>query len=160
MITDEDQQAPDETPEEDTQGDTAPPEASLEEAVAGLDPENDDHWNKAGSPDLNHLKEALGRKVSKKDLNGLDQGSLDRDQVRANRQAEEDAANAEPAVDPNHPVAIGRRTIDALDELSAKFTGDARRLHGELGQVFQGYQAERPSIIERQKRLEDRYNRG
>lgn len=34
-------------------------------AIEGLDPANDDHWTKAGLPDVSVLADALGKKVTR-----------------------------------------------------------------------------------------------
>ena len=39
--------------------------ARLREALAGLEAGNPAHWTKAGKPDLNHLTEVLGRRVTR-----------------------------------------------------------------------------------------------
>jgi len=51
--------------EDETGGDN-PPVSSLEDAIVNLDPTDDAHWTKSGNlPDLNVLKERLGRQVKR-----------------------------------------------------------------------------------------------
>ncbi len=58
------------------------------------------------------------------------------------------------------PEEVGAMIIKGLDKLALCMTSEVRTRQGELFQVFQLYAAERPSILERQKRLLLRRNRG
>lgn len=150
---------------------------TLDGAVAALEPENDRHWNLAGKPDMNHLKETTGTNVTRADMEAAGHGKLTR--AKARKAAKEaaamydgeddgkglpkadaavDAAQAAPLPD-NHPISVGARIIASLDRLAVAMSPEVARYQPELQQVLQGFTAERPSIIERQKRLEARENR-
>ncbi len=58
------------------------------------------------------------------------------------------------------PIVVGAAIIKSLDQLALSMTVEVRRRQPELQQVFQLYAAERPSILERQKRLLLRRNQG
>lgn len=145
--------------------DTSKP--TLDEAVAALEPENDDHWNLAGKPDLNHLSEATGTRITRAIMEAAGHDLLTRasvpdpaapaDEGLPEADAAVDAAIAEP-LPKDHPISVGRRVIKTLDELAVMMSPEVARRQPELYQVLQGFTAERPSIIERQKRLEVRQN--
>lgn len=44
------------------------PEDALKAALAALEHGNPHHWNERGEPDLNHLTEALRRRVTRKEV--------------------------------------------------------------------------------------------
>lgn len=54
------------------------------------------------------------------------------------------------------PEDAGAAIIKVMDRLGVMMSPEVRRRQGELGDVFQLYQANRPTIIERQKRLAQR----
>lgn len=58
------------------------------------------------------------------------------------------------------PEDVAAMIIKGLDRLALCMTPEVRTRQSELFQVFQLYAAERPSIIERQKRLQLRRNQG
>ena len=164
----------------------------LKEAVAALDPANDDHWNKKGKPDMNHLKEVMDVNVTKKHLAEAGFGDLTRglaslaaaegkgviDALEGKVPGiEDDKANGavdpetgEPKDDPKMfarvmknpsdatPEDVGATIIKGLDQLALCMTAEVRTRQPELFQVFQSFAAERPSILERQKRLQLRQN--
>ncbi len=58
------------------------------------------------------------------------------------------------------PEYVAAAIIRGLDQLALCMTPEVRTRQSELFQVFQLFAAERPSIIERQKRLQLRQNQG
>lgn len=58
------------------------------------------------------------------------------------------------------PEDVGATIIKGLDQLALCMTAEVRTRQPELFQVFQLFTAERPSILERQKRLQLRQNQG
>ncbi len=55
------------TPGEDSKG-TGENDASLATVLAALDHDEDSHWNKDLNPDLNHLREVMGRQVKRDEV--------------------------------------------------------------------------------------------
>lgn len=217
----------------------SPDPKKLTAAITALDPNNDDHWTKAGQPDLNHLKEALGQKVTRKHLEEAGLHTIKRadapiplDSAGGNApEGDGPAPEGDPAADPEgagepdatgddagedagedgdqndspdpegddaeetkaeavadvlddkppasvvnmengeptisheqasmifanpgkfQPDEIGAAVIKALDFIVLGMTVEAKRRQPELAEVFQLYAAERPTILERQKRL-------
>jgi hypothetical protein len=203
----------------------------LKQALNVLDHDNDDHWNKEGKPDLNHLKEAGFGDLERSepdpsdpeppadeapaddgvpDESPPDYGDGEPDErgpddpnavekqspevaaaeVAGEPDPAEEGLPEEPgieddkragAVDPEtgeprltpeqfgailqKPYAystgdVGAAIIKGLDHLALAMTAEVRTRQQELFQVFQLYAAERPSILERQKRLQLRQNQG
>jgi hypothetical protein len=188
--------------------------AKLQGVVNKLDPANDDHWNQAGGPDMNHIKEAAGTAISRKLMAEHGFADLNRENVHlfygAHPPAEpeagpgnerdergpdepfnihdgedpepEEEASPEPeplnlfvSLDTGEPTISneellellknpgtltaeqgGAVIIKTLDVCGLVLTQDVRRRQSELGEVIQLYQANRPSIIGRQKRLAQR----
>lgn len=171
----------------------------LKTVLNALDPTNDDHWNQAGGPDMNHVKEAMGRVINRKHITEAGYGEMTRDNCADFQAADEVAGNepdehgpeapteekvelppapvsdretGEPMISNERAFQImqnpgsasaaeaGAVLIKGLDMLAGVLTGEVRRHQSELGAVFQLYQADRPSILGRQKRLAIRENRG
>ena len=53
------------------EGDDPQQDEALVRALNNLDTEEDSHWTKKGRPDLNHLTEQLGYRVTRKMVNNL-----------------------------------------------------------------------------------------
>lgn len=145
----------------------------LKEALENLSHLDDNHFTKGGLPDLNHLKEATGGNVTRGDVEALigkktrtdyegealvDKPPVDPETGEPDVDAEEGkAAIAEPHK--ASPAVVAATMIEILDQLALMLTAEVRQKQPEIAQVLQLYQAERPSIVERQKRLAVRANR-
>lgn len=127
---------------------------TLEEALQELDPADDGHWTKAGQPDLNHLKEATGKKVTRAQI-AVVGGDIKRpDETEPEPTDPPITAAPLPA-----SVVVGAEIIAKLDEISSMCIGEVAQRQPELLNVVRLYQAERPSILGRQERLNERHNR-
>lgn len=70
----EDEPSPQLTPETDDEPEDDEGGLDVVDIVAQLNPSDDAHWTKDGKPDLNVLKEALNRYVSRKEVEGKTNG--------------------------------------------------------------------------------------
>lgn len=94
---------------------------TLEEVVAGLDPDVEAHWTKTGLPNLNAVKEILGRAVSRKDID--DKGLADWTQGKAadaKRKAKEEAEATVQTSSPVHEVTPGPVEPEPLERTPLK----------------------------------------
>ena len=139
----------------------------LREALEKLSHLDDSHFTKGGLPDLNHLKEATGGKVTREDVEAL-VGKKTRTDYEGEALVgnnSDPAGRVEPEGEgptssgPLTPEEIGAKMIDSLDAMLGAMSPEVRQKQPEIFQVLQLFQAERPSIVERQKRLEARANR-
>lgn len=122
--------------------------AQIGEAVSNLNPDDDAHWTKSGLPDLNVLSEAVGFRVSRKNLEDLDP-ALTRETEKL-RRAEMASDNEAP--DEDDPFVL-------MDRVRKSADSEFRRLHPEFGQALQAYEAQLPTIEERRRRVQARANR-
>lgn len=98
----------------------------LADALASLDPENDDHWTQDGSPKLETISALVGEKVSRGAITKAFP-NLDRDAARdaAAKAAEEAAAAAAAAPDePDEPSVE-----EEVDELQMAVEEAEARMH-------------------------------
>lgn len=162
--------------------------AKLTEVVNALNHEEAGHWTKDGLIDLNHVKEAMGCAVSRKDMEAAGFSIVTRESTKAGKETpapEGEAAEMVKGGVPTDPAAVavarpveqnnvfgtdedfskmlsehppsalqaGDFIMKTLDRLCLMMTPEVRTRQGELSEVLQLYQAERPTIMEKQKRL-------
>lgn len=77
--------------------------------------------------------------------------------AKAKAKKAEDHEEGLPEV--RHSDEVGGEIIQHLEDALLLMSPEVRRRQPELGHVFQLYQSEKPSIVERQKRLIDRRNK-
>lgn len=122
----------------------------LNEALAALNPSNDDHWTKGGEPDLRHLTEAVGSKITRAMVKEA-APDLNRESQNPNVETPLAEVSAEPHE--NDPMTNGQEIIRRLEEVDSLMTAETRTMQPELMEVVRAWRANKPSIMERQKRL-------
>jgi hypothetical protein len=141
-------------------------------AIGNLNHDDDAHWTVAGLPNLNVIREAIGHPVSRKEVEAAGLGDVRRitEDERAGVAVTSGDANdvpdpkavSEPQKAPEVSAveAVTAKIIAGLDELDRTMTPEAVRYQPELYDVFRLYQANKPSILERQRRLATRRSGG
>lgn len=121
---------------------------TLAEAIEALDVINDDHWNKGGAPDLQHLKTVTGKQeLTRADVDAVLPVGFNRANAHAAPSLSSDDEQA--AEDP----------IELLERFCSAAQTDRYRRNNGLMNLVRAYQIEQGAIKELQNRLDQRNER-
>lgn len=124
--------------------------------IATLDPNNDAHWTKAGKPDMGHICAVTNADVTRKDLDTLGFGEIDRDNAplidppQAHALEAQDKAGEAVATD-GEPDAIA-----LIEAFVAACQTDRFRRNSELQALSRQWQVQQHAARTLQGRLDKR----